>query len=109
MTVKIRDQDFRTRTASHTLPEALEADATLLQIARSLLGELRKKRRRGVRLLGVGISSLVAGDGPPQLELFQGEGTAESERDRTLSRLMDDLKERFGEDALLPGTMLEDR
>jgi len=109
VTVKIRDTDFRTRTASQTLPEALEADATLLQLARTLLGELRKKRRRGVRLLGVGVSSLVAGDGPPQLELFQGEGPGESERDRTLSRLMDDLKERFGEDAVLPGGMLKDR
>jgi len=107
VTVKIRDEDFRTRTASHTVPEPLEADATLLRIARVLLQDLRRKRRRGVRLLGVGLSSLVEGEGPPQLELFQGEGPVESERHRTLSRIVDNLKERFGEDAVLPGGMLE--
>lgn len=109
MTVKIRDGDFRTRTASQTLPEPLEADATLLQVARTLLRELRAKRCRGVRLLGVGVSSLVEGDAPPQLELFQGEGPGESERDRTVSHLMDSLRERFGDDAVLPGGMLKDR
>jgi DNA polymerase-4 len=108
VTVKIRDEDFRTRTASHTVPEPLEADATLLRIARVLLQDLRTKRRRGVRLLGVGLSSLVEGEGPPQLELFQGEGPVESERHRTLSRIVDNLKERFGEDAVLPGGMLEE-
>jgi len=109
VTVKIRDEDFRTRTASHTFPEPLEADATLLQISKTLLAGLRKKRVRGVRLLGVGVSSLVEGDAPPQLELFKGEGPGESERDRTVSHLMDSLKERFGDDAVLRGGMLRDR
>jgi DNA polymerase-4 len=109
VTVKIRDEDFRTRTGSQTLTEPIEADATLLQLARKLLRELRAKRRRSVRLLGVGVSSLVEGDGPPQLELFQGEGPGESERDRTVSHLMDSLKERFGDSAVLPGGMIKDR
>jgi DNA polymerase-4 len=107
VTVKIRDEDFRTRTASHTLPEALEADATILKVSRTLLNDLRRKRRKGVRLLGVGISSLVEGGGPPQLDLFREDPSRESERQRTLSRVMDDLKDRFGEDAVLPGGMLE--
>jgi DNA polymerase-4 len=106
VTVKIRDEDFKTRTASHTLPEPLEADLTLLQVARTLLGYLRKSRRRGVRLLGVGVSSLVEGECAPQLELFGGEGPVESERDRTISRVVDGLRERFGDDAVLPGGML---
>lgn len=106
VTVKIRDEDFKTRTASHTLPEPMEADSTLLQVARTLLKHLRKTRRRGVRLLGVGVSSLVEGEGAPQLELFSDEGPAESERDRTISRVVDGLKERFGDDAILPGGML---
>jgi DNA polymerase-4 len=106
VTVKIRDEDFKTRTASHTLPEPLEADSTLLQVAGTLLKHLRKTRRRGVRLLGVGVSSLVEGEGAPQLELFGDEGPAESERDRTISRVVDGLKERFGDDAILPGGML---
>jgi DNA polymerase-4 len=108
VTVKIRDADFKTRTASHTLPEAVEADATLIALSRSLLAELRQKRSVGCRLLGVGVSSLVEGADPSQLDLFPGGSAAEAERDRTISRLVDDLKERFGDDAVIPGRMLED-
>jgi DNA polymerase-4 len=108
ITVKIRDSDFRTRQASHTLPDPVESDATLFSVARGLLKELRKRRRKGTRLLGVGISSLVEGDGPPQLDLFPGDGPGEAERQRTLSRVVDDLRERFGDDALVPGRLLKE-
>ena len=108
VTVKIRDADFRTRTASHTLSTPLEADTTLLHVAKALLLGLRKRRMGGVRLLGVGVSGLVEGDEASQLELFAGEAEAESPRDRTLSRVVDDLKARFGEDAVLPGRILDD-
>jgi len=106
VTVKIRDSDFRTRTAGHTLPGALEADATLLHVARELLQGLRSQRKGGVRLLGVGVSSLVEGEEGTQLELFRSGGGAESPRDRIVSRTMDDLRERFGDDAVLPGGIL---
>ncbi len=107
VTVKIRDTDFRTRQAGHTLPDPVEADATIFTVARNLFRELRDKRRVGVRLLGVGISSLVEGEGPPQLDLFGEEIPVEPERDRVVSRVLDDLRARFGEDAVLPGRMLE--
>jgi len=107
ITVKIRDDDFRTRTASHTLAESLEADATLLKVSRDLLRSLRAKRRKGVRLLGVGVSSLVEGDALPQLDLFREEAPSESPRDRVISRVVDGLKERFGQDAVIPGGLLE--
>lgn len=109
VTVKIRDSDFRTRTASHTLPEALEADATLLKAARELLRGLRSRRKGGVRLLGIGVSSLVEGEEATQLELFRSGGGAESPRDRIVSRTVDDLRERFGDDAVLPGGILKAR
>ena len=107
VTVKIRDHDFRTRTASHTLSEPVESDAVLYSVAQNLLKELRSKRRTGVRLLGVGISSLVEEDPPFQLGLFEEEAPVEPERLRTVSRIVDDLRKRFGEDAVLPGRMLE--
>ena len=108
ITVKIRDRDFKTRQASHTLPDPVEADSTIFSVARNLFKELRRKRRVGVRLLGAGISSLVEGDSPPQLDLFQADALAEPERDRVVSRVLDDLRERFGDDAILPGRMLEE-
>ena len=106
--MKVRDPDFRTRTASHTLPDPIEADTTLFSVAQNLFRELRKKRRMGVRLLGVGISSLVEGDEPPQLDLFQAGAFREPERDRVVSRVLDDLRDRFGSGAISPGRMLED-
>jgi DNA polymerase IV len=108
ITVKIRDADFRTRQASHTLPEPVDSDGALFAVARQLLDELRTKRRVGVRLLGLGVSSLVEEDAPPQFELFREHGPAEPDRLRVVSRVMDDLRERFGDDAILPGRMLEE-
>jgi DNA polymerase-4 len=107
ITVKIRDMDFRTRQASHTLPDPVESDSTIYSVARNLYQELRRKRRIGVRLLGVGVSSLVDGDSPPQLDLFGAGAEVEPERERVVSRITDDLRERFGDKAILPGRMFE--
>ncbi len=108
ITVKIRDHDFRTRQASHTLPDPVESDSTIFSVAGNLFQELRRKRRVGVRLLGVGVSSLVDGDSLPQLDLFEGDAVAEPERHRVVSRVLDDLRGRFGDGVILPGRMLED-
>jgi DNA polymerase IV len=108
VTVKIRDADFRTRQAGQTLPEPVDSDGALYSVGRQLLGELRRKRRVGVRLLGLGVSSLVEGDAPPQLELFRKDGPSEPDRLRVVSRVMDQLRDRFGDEAILPGRMLED-
>ena len=109
ITVKIRDADFRTRQAGHTLPEPVDSDGALYSVGRQLLGELRRRRRVGVRLLGLGVSTLVEGDAPPQFELFREHGPAEPDRLRVVSRVMDDLRDRFGDDAILPGRMLEEK
>ncbi len=108
VTVKLRDADFRTRSRSRTLPRAVESDAALFRIARGLLDELRRARPTPARLLGVGTSALVPGEGPEQLGLFAVSSAAEeSERDRTLSRTVDDLRRRFGREAIVPGRMLD--
>jgi DNA polymerase-4 len=108
VTVKLRDQDFQTRQASHTLPDPVLSDSAIYSVARNLLRELRRRRRTGVRLLGVGLSSLVEGEGPPQLDLFPEDRVVEPERERVVARVMDDLRERFGDDAVLPGRVLEE-
>jgi DNA polymerase-4 len=108
VTVKIRDGDFKTRQASHTLPDPIETDGTLYSVGRNLLQELRRRRRVEVRLLGIGLSSLVDGDGPPQMELFEDGDSPETERDRVVSRVMDDIRGRFGDEVILPASMLGD-
>ncbi|RMH18969.1 MAG: DNA polymerase IV [Gemmatimonadetes bacterium] len=108
VTVKLRDHDFRTRSASRTLPEPVETDQAVFEVARRLLGELRRRRRVPVRLLGVGLSGLQSEPGPHQLALFDEAEPLESDRDRTVTRVLDTLRERFGADAVVPGRVLGD-
>jgi DNA polymerase-4 len=117
--LKLRDGDWTTHGRSHTVKEALESDAALFRIARELLDRLRK-RGRPTRLLGLGVSGLVVAFGDhgaiaSQLELMlPGLAVApddtpglESERDRRLSALTDELQNRFGDGVIRPGRTLE--
>jgi DNA polymerase IV len=108
VTVKLRDHDFRTRTKSRTLPEPVESDAAIHEAARQLLRELRHGRRAPARLLGVGLSGLVDREEAHQLGLFSAPVAGETERDRSVSRAVDDLRTRFGRQAVQRGRMLED-
>jgi DNA polymerase-4 len=107
VTVKLRDADFRTRTASQTLPEAVESDGVIFSVARDLLAQLRRRRRTPARLLGVGLSNLTDGDEPGQLGLFRDEGVVETARQRALARTVDDLKGKFGDRAVIPGRIVK--
>jgi DNA polymerase-4 len=108
VTVKIRDADFKTRHAGRTLKHPVESDRVIFSTARDLLGELRTRRRTGVRLLGVGLSSLEMDPGIAQTELFQDGSLEEDQRAKNLSRVVDHLRNRFGDDAILPGRILDD-
>ena len=101
VTVKVRDADFTTRQASRTLADAVQSDRAVYAVARELLKRLRAARRVPARLLGVALSQLVAQDGEGQLSLLEPPGnTLETERDRVISRVIDEVRERFGPDAL---------
>jgi DNA polymerase IV len=107
ITVRIRDADFRTRQASHTLDEPVETDRGIYGAARPLLARLRRERRTGARLVGVSASGLVAaGDG--QLALFDAAHALETERDRRLARATDQVRARFGRNAITPADLLDE-
>ena len=107
VTVKLRDRDFRTRTRSRTFPEPVESDAAIHESALQLLRELRAIRLVPARLLGVALSGFVDRDETAQLGLFDVRCAGETERDRSVSRAVDELRSRFGREALLPGRLLE--
>ncbi|MCG6989611.1 MAG: DNA polymerase IV [Gemmatimonadetes bacterium] len=107
VTVKLRDHDFRTRVHSRTSPEPIESDAAIHEAALTLLRELRSERRVPARLLGVGLSGLASASEGGQLGLFQEAGTGETERDRRVSHAVDALRSRFGDDAVLPGRIVD--
>ena len=68
VTLKVRYPDFQTVTRSQTLPFRIDRAAPILQQALQLLGRT-EAHKRGVRLLGVGLSSF-AEDKIEQLDLF---------------------------------------
>jgi DNA polymerase-4 len=112
ITVKLRDADFVTRQASRTLDVPVESDRAVATVARELLRRLRRARRVGVRLVGVTLAHFGDAEGPAQLALFEPaaggspESPAETERDRRLSRTVDDIRERFGAGAIGPAKLL---
>ena len=108
ITVKLRDGDFKTRSRARTLAEPIETDSATYRVARELLAELRSRRRTPARLLGVGLSKLGPGDDPVQTGLFEEENRLEGHRERTLGRVVDGLRERFGDRAVLPGRIIGD-
>lgn len=108
VTVRIRDADFRNRSASRTLDQPVESDRAIQMVARELLAKLRERRRTPARLLGVALSGFGAG-AARQLGLFgEAGGAVETERDREISRAVDDVRARFGRDALKPGRLLDE-
>jgi DNA polymerase-4 len=110
VSVKLRDKDFRTRRASQTLDDPVVADRVIFETARELLRKLRRARRVPVRLLGVALTSLGARDEPRQMPLFdEPAADAESSRDRTLADTIDELRARFGRDAVVPARLATPR
>ena len=110
ITVRIRDMDFRTRSARRTLAEPVVADRVILRVARELLSRLRAARRVPARLIGVALSSL--GDDPEadQLVLFASGAdlSCETDRDRVVARTVDQVRARFGVKGILPGSLTSD-
>src|SRR5688572_1961513 len=109
ITVRIRDFDFRTRSAGRTLPRGVIADRVIQDVAKGLLAKLRAGRRVPARLLGVALSSLAADPDADQLALFEAASPGEEEtaRDRALVRAVDKLREKFGDSGVAIGRTRE--
>ncbi|MEW5916296.1 MAG: hypothetical protein AB1762_07820, partial [Gemmatimonadota bacterium] len=107
ITVRIRDRDFRTRSKRRTVPEPVVSDRVIMGIASELLASLRAARRVPARLLGVALSSLAEDPKLDQLGLFKRskDPLAETDRDRTVARTIDRVREKFGPKGILPGSL----
>ena len=103
VTVKLKDRDFTTRLASQTVPEPLESDRAIGELALALLTRLRSARRVPARLVGVAVSGLAPARDAEQLALFGGVPAVERPEDRAVSRAVDRVRERFGSAAITVG------
>ena len=107
ITVKIRDMDFRTRSARRTLAQPVVSDRILLKVSRELLFKLRSARRVPARLLGVSVSSLSEDPDADQMALFAAKADPDSDtlRDRALVRAVDRVRAKFGAKSVIPGRL----
>ncbi len=105
VTVRIRDFDFRTRSAGRTVEQGVMSDRVILALARPLLARLRKARHVPARLLSVALSSLAEDETSDQLALFAEarDAVEETDRDRALARAVDQVRARFGPRGIGPG------
>jgi len=100
--VKIRRSDFRTFTRQKPLQPPGNGTDPIFTLARELLsGWLNDNPDARVRLLGVGCSSLAAAQQP---DLFGGSDTA---RATDFDRTVDEIRDRFGNEALARARTLE--
>lgn len=96
VTVKVRFNDFRTITRSHTLPAPTDVTQQLWDITVQLLNAALRATTRPVRLIGMGVSGLETAE-PVQASLFDAAG---DDKQRQVDALADAIKDRFGNTAL---------
>ncbi len=97
LTLKYRDESFRTTTHARTLPTGLDSGNDIFDVIFVLFAEVHRGRK--VRLLGVYASHF--GPEPSQLDLF-GNEDAPSAADR----LRDEVAQRFGKGTLTRASLL---
>ena len=97
VTLKYRDEDFRTTTHARTLKEATDSGNALFRVASELFAEVHRGKK--VRLLGIYASHF--GGEPPQLGLFE-----EPKVPSPLDRVRDEVQKRFGDAAITRASLL---
>ncbi len=96
VTLKVKFADFRTVTRSRTFSAATSSTKFIYKTACSLLDDMEPSMK--VRLVGVMVSNLSKGMYQPSM--FDG---YLSEKERKLDRVLDEIRERFGDDILKRG------
>jgi DNA polymerase IV len=103
--ITVRDPDMKTITRSLTLPAPTEHMDEIYRTACKLFDQHWVKGRP-IRLLGVTLQNLTAKkDSAIQLDLFDFEKDPKKDR---LNQIMDSLRDKFGENAILTAGMIGD-
>jgi DNA polymerase IV len=107
ITVKLRDREFRDRSRSRTVREAVQSDRVIYELARALLRELRERHGKPARLIGVSLGNFASSGEDEQRSLLELARPLEGERDRAVSRAVDLIRARHGE-VIGPGSVIAD-
>ena len=95
VSIKVRDSAFKTMTRSQSMVAGSSSSTTIYRMARALFETWRAAHRNTpVRLLGVGTSNFEDETQP---------GEVIDNRDRRLDKVLDGIRDRFGEDRIAHG------
>ncbi|MGD8897088.1 MAG: DNA polymerase IV [Acidobacteriota bacterium] len=97
ITLKYRDESFRTSTHARTLPTGLDSGNDLFEVISALFAEVHQGRK--VRLLGLYAAHFAPE--PSQLDLFGDEDTPSA-----ADRVRDEVARRFGKGTLTRASLL---
>jgi len=105
VSIKVRFPDFRTITRAASMPTPTDAGRDLVREARALLAQL--DLGAGVRLLGLSVSGLSE-EPARQLSFDDAPGPSAAVPARVVDtdRVVDEIRGRFGADAIGPATLL---
>lgn len=132
ITVKLRDHQFRTRSAQRSLVLPIAAEQSVYRVARALLHKLRRAQPSPIRLLGIGLShfegrdaeaaqlglladeaaavgSRVSPGGPGELPEPDATEPVEGTRERALTHALDRIRARFGAASIVPARLVDRR
>ena len=100
LTLKLRYADFTTVTRRQTLSQAFDSDQIIFDTGAELLDKALSREKRAVRLIGIGVSSLVESGG--QLYMLD----ASARRQEQLDRAIDRIRKKYGFTAIQTGRTL---
>lgn len=97
VTLKLRYADFTTITRRHTLGQASNTDQTIFDTGLKLLKRVQTQTKQPIRLIGIGVSSLV--EPGRQLDMLD----SSTERVTRLNRAIDRIRNKYGFTAIQTG------
>jgi len=100
--LKLRYADFTTFTRQVTPDAPTDLEQVVFDQAARLLDKAWDQRRK-VRLIGVGVSKFEPET--QQLSLFERAGEGKAEKLRRLSRAVDRIREKYGDEAIRRGSL----
>jgi len=103
ITLKVKYHDFRQITRSATIKQCTSDSKGIFAEVLQLLNKT-EAGQKPIRLLGVSVSGLQVESGLRQQFLFQGMQPGRKRRE--INKALDEIQEKFGSTAILPGRLL---